>query len=237
MKTEIKSIILNGTTIYYELNRKKVKNINLRIKNDLTVTVSANNYVSQKRIDEFLTSNSDFILKALEKYKNIEKNTKKPILFEDGETFKFLGRDLELKVILSSKNYVENDESYIYLYVKNTDDLPLKEKTFEKWKKAKSVDIIGFLCQSVYRDFEKFNVSYPEIKFRKMTSRWGSCQPSKNILTFNTALIEAPLPCIEYVVYHEFNHFLHPDHSKNFYNQLEALLPDWKNRKKMLNDK
>jgi len=36
------------------------------------------------------------------------------------------------------------------------------------------------------------------------------------------------------VVYHEFVHFLHPDHSKRFYDTLSRLLPDWKERKETL---
>ena len=57
------------------------------------------------------------------------------------------------------------------------------------------------------------------------------------MLTFNTLLIEAPVECIEYVVAHEFTHFLEANHSKNFYNKLEKIIPDWKQRKNLLNNK
>ena len=67
-----------------------------------------------------------------------------------------------------------------------------------------------------------------------MISRWGSCQPKRNILTFNYQLIEAPMFCIEYVVTHEFTHFLYPNHSKLFYQQLSMFMPDWKDRKEVL---
>jgi predicted metal-dependent hydrolase len=70
-----------------------------------------------------------------------------------------------------------------------------------------------------------------------MVSRWGSCQPRENILCFNTALIEAPVECIEYVVAHEFTHFLEANHSKSFYNKLEKIIPDWKQRRNILNNK
>ena len=67
-----------------------------------------------------------------------------------------------------------------------------------------------------------------------MISRWGSCQPKRGSLTFNIALIEAPISCIEYVVVHEFTHFLQPNHSKMFYTQLTMFMPDWMERKKLL---
>ena len=68
-----------------------------------------------------------------------------------------------------------------------------------------------------------------------MTSRWGSCKPSAGRVTFARQLAEAPLPCVEYVVWHELTHFLHPDHSPAFYADLAAVLPDWKQRRQVLN--
>lgn len=65
-----REVLYKDTKIEYELERKKVKNINLRIKPDLTVYVSANKRVSKKYIDAFVLKKADFILNALEKYKN-----------------------------------------------------------------------------------------------------------------------------------------------------------------------
>ena len=62
-----KTIILNNQKINYELNRKNVKNLNLRIKTDGTITVSVNNRISQEKIDSFLVEHSDFILNTLKK--------------------------------------------------------------------------------------------------------------------------------------------------------------------------
>jgi predicted metal-dependent hydrolase len=58
--------------------------------------------------------------------------------------------------------------------------------------------------------------------------------PKRGILTFNYALVHAPVECIEYVVFHEFTHFAHPDHSKNFYARLSIHIPDYRERKKRL---
>ena len=57
----IKEIILKDRRIEYELQIKAVKNINLRIKADRTVFVSASPSVSEKTIEEFLVSKSDYI--------------------------------------------------------------------------------------------------------------------------------------------------------------------------------
>mgnify|MGYP003303141021 CR=1 FL=1 len=161
----IRKIELNNTIIQYDLQYKKVKNINLRIKPDGSINVSANKRVPQKVIDDFIISKADFIVHALEKYKNIPAT--------------------------EQKQYFTEDE--------------VKEQILE-------------LCNKAFPYYEKRGIKYPEIKFRRMVSRWGSCHSQKGILTFNTNLMYAPKECIEYVVYHEFTHFLQPNHSSKFYN-------------------
>ena len=47
---------------------------------------------------------------------------------------------------------------------------------------------------------------------------------------------EKPVSCVEYVVLHEFCHFLQPNHSRAFYQLVEQFMPDWKERRRLLND-
>ena len=175
-----KAVFYNGKHLDYELTYKDVKNINLRIKPDGSICVSANKRVPQKFIEEFILSKAGFILKAQKKYENREKI-----------------------------RYFAEDEIR---------------------------DVILDLCKKAYPYFEKKGIKYPQIKFRKMTSRWGSCHPAKGILTFNTNLMYAPPECVEYVVLHEFTHFLQANHSKAFYYELSAVCPDWKLRRKRLKE-
>ena len=230
----IKEIVLNGKRIEYDLQRKDVKNINLRIKADRTIFLSANSRVSQEVIEEFIESKSEYILKALAHYEELAKYAPKPKQYVDGETFRVLGHDRRIKVIEGKRNKVEYDESYITLTVKNPGDFTLKKKLIDRWLMSICKDTIQSLCDAIYPKFQKYGVAYPTIRYRNMVSRWGSCQPKRCVLTFNYALVEAPISCIEYVVVHEFTHFLHPNHSKRFYQQLAMFMPDWEERKKML---
>ena len=68
-----------------------------------------------------------------------------------------------------------------------------------------------------------------------MKSIWGSCTPAKNSITLNRKLIHYPFEFIEYVVLHEFVHFIQPNHSKAFYNIIENYMPDYKTRMEMVN--
>ena len=69
-----------------------------------------------------------------------------------------------------------------------------------------------------------------------MKSRWGSCLPFNNKIILNLNLIKTPMCCIEYVILHELSHFKHHNHSKNFYNFITLFMPDWKERKKILDE-
>ena len=67
-----------------------------------------------------------------------------------------------------------------------------------------------------------------------MHTKWGICRATRNEITFSYMLAAAPRDCIEYVVYHEFTHFLEPNHSAEFYAKLDSFLSDWKERKRIL---
>ncbi len=57
----------NGKTFFYELQYKKVKNINLRIYSDGRVAVSANRRVPLEKIEAFLHTKAEFVFQALER--------------------------------------------------------------------------------------------------------------------------------------------------------------------------
>lgn len=65
-------------------------------------------------------------------------------------------------------------------------------------------------------------------------SRSESVSNDGRYITLNSLLIEMPKNCIEYVLLHEYCHFIHPNHSKDFYAYVSMLMPDWKERKKLL---
>jgi predicted metal-dependent hydrolase len=159
----IKEIVLNGKHVKYNLQRKDVKNINLRIKSDRTIFLSANPRISEKTIEDFIVSKADFVLKALSHYEEIEKYSPKPKQYVDGETFRILGHDRRLKVVCGNKNEVESDESYITLTVKNPDDFSLKKRTMDKWLRSICKDIIQSLCASIYAKFQKYGVAFRKI--------------------------------------------------------------------------
>ena len=231
---EYHNIQLKNTTLTYLLERKPVKNINLRIKSDGSVCVSANNRVPVWRIEDFIIEKQNYIERAIREYsrKNTQELASKQ--YVDGETFGFLGKSLCLKVKEAETERVETDGTYLCLYLKQTENFTKKERLVQQWFKEQTVQVFSEIIESVYPQFEKYGVPYPKITIRSMTSRWGSCQPVKARITLNAWLIATPKGCIEYVVVHEFAHFIHPNHSKQFWAFVESMMPDYRERKTML---
>lgn len=232
----INTIMLYGRVVEYELQRKKVKNINLRIKSDGSVNVSAPPKVPLDAIEEVLRSNGAYILKALDKFSARNENAPQPLEYKDGEYMTVLGYRVPIEVVKGNRNVAEMTSRGILLTVKDTDNIEIKQKTINSFLEDVCRRTVLELCEKTYPVFEDAVKKYPTIKLRRMHTKWGICRPTRNEITFSYMLASVPVECIEYVVYHEFNHFIHPDHSKAFYQSLEKFLPDWKDRKKRLGD-
>lgn len=232
--TELRTVECDKRTLEYLLTRKQVKNINLRVKPEGQVNVSANQNVPAEYIDDFIKSKQTYIIKALDKYEESRKYTASPKKYVSGENFDILGKSLRLKVYEGNEESVTTDGIFVFLAIKNKENQKHKEKLMNDWLKKMQTETFNQICREIYQIFKKYDVEYPIVKIRYMTSRWGSCYPKKGIITLNSKLIEAPRNCIEYVVLHEFAHFINPNHSKKFYDFVAMIMPDWKERKKEL---
>jgi len=90
-----------------------------------------------------------------------------------------------------------------------------------------------YLKEKVEYFSSKMGLFCSEVKFRKMKSRWGSCN-SKGVITLNKKLIKTPEICIDYVVVHELAHLKYFNHSKRFHALVDRYSPDAKKAKEIL---
>ena len=228
-------IRLGSRVVSYELERKSVKNINLRVRSNGSVYVSANARVPVAEIESFIVSNADFVCRALDRCQRLADSAAYAQRLNDGDTMRLFGRDITLRLRRGTPVGVTETDDAVVLTVADPTDLVGKQRVLSKWLRLRLEQTVTAYCKAVYPVFSQYGVDFPQVKFRNMRSRWGSCNPSRKIVTFNYALVAAPFRCIEYVVVHEFCHFLHPDHSRAFRACLTSILPDWKSRKKLLN--
>ena len=78
-------------------------------------------------------------------------------------------------------------------------------------------------------------VTYGRITIRHQKTRWGSCS-SRGTLSFNYRLIYGPAGPLDYVVVHELCHLTHMNHSKDFWNMVEHIMPDYRIYKQWLRE-
>lgn len=222
--------------IRYVLERKAVKNINLRVRRDGSVYVSAAPSVPEERINSFVSSNASFIRKAREKFSRRAPMVSAPKRYVSGETFYLAGRSLRLKVEKGRKNSVTSDGVYILLQAKDPGDSDSRRRLVEKYLEKQYRELFSRVLKETYPVFAKYGIPFPVLRLRKMKTKWGTCLPKKGIITLNTVLARLPRDCIEYVTVHEFCHFIYANHSRQFYALLTAIQPDWRRRKTLLEE-
>lgn len=215
--------------IKVEITRKKIKNIILKITSDGRVLISAPTRVPQSYLEEFIKSKEDWIVKKLEEVKN---RKKKEINYESGEEIIYLGKKYYLEVInyYTEKVVIQDEKIYIYCLENSTTED--RERIFKNWLK---VELGTILKDLTYKIGKMIGYLPNEIRIRDMKSRWGSCISARKVITYNLQLAFQPLPLIEYVVLHELAHIPYPNHQKEFWNFVEKFIPDWKERRKLLN--
>lgn len=172
--------------IDYTLTRRRVRNINLRVRADGSVAASAAPRVPAAVVDAFVASRAGWVENA------------------------------RAKAAAHARWDAAADAA-----------LPDKKQALAQ---------MTALCRVYYPQFASTcpGGAFPRIAVRDMRTRWGSCSLKTGTLAFSRRLCVAPRAAQEYVVVHEFCHFAHPDHSPAFWAAVEAVLPDYRQRRKLL---
>ena len=156
--------------------------------------------------------------------------------FVSGECFSLFGKNLKLKVLEGGRVGTKLDGNYLFTNVRASEigDLrKLRIKSYiEKWYVQEAYKSLG---NKVIKYSEFIRVFPREIKVKNYKTRWGSCD-KKGRLTFNFHLIKAPHSIVDYVVIHELCHMIQPNHSKDFWREVEKYDPLYKYHKKWLKD-
>lgn len=66
-------------------------------------------------------------------------------------------------------------------------------------------------------------------------TRFGSCS-AKGRLCFSWRLMQYPPEAVDYVVVHELAHLVHRNHGRAFYALVERILPDYRERQRLLRE-
>ena len=170
--------------VEYTLIRSRRRTLGLEITRDLRVLVRAPLRLSQKEIDRFVESHTQWIAEKLEVQQR--------------------RREME-----QARAVTPEQERELRRLAKDT--IPLRV--------AHYAALMG--------------VTPTGIKITSARTRFGSCS-GKNSLCFSWRLMQYPPQAVDYVVVHELAHIRHHNHSREFWNFVEQIMPDYRNRQALL---
>lgn len=191
------------------LCKPSLKNSYISVKKNGDITLKTPR-VSESYIENLLSKRESWIRKQL---KIVEENPPKT-------------HNLQDEVLLFGELFsIDSDEaSELRKHLKKIDisKIGLILKCYDVFYKNYANN---YLTQRAEHYAKEMALSYSDIKFRKMRSRWGSCS-SRGTITFNTELIKIDKKLIDFVVVHELAHLVHMNHSKKFHDLVSQYTPD-----------
>jgi predicted metal-dependent hydrolase len=151
--------------------------------------------------------------------------------YVSGEGFYYLGRSYRLLLV---DDQGENGASRLRLvngrFTLRRQDQPKAAALFVRWYTAHAREWIG----GRVKDLATRTGKQPkQVRILDLGNRWGSCT-AEGGLNFHWKTIRLPPSLVEYVVSHELVHLIEPKHNADFWMRLERVLPDYRERKRLL---
>lgn len=216
---------INDKIIEYELQRKKIKNSYITIKNG-TVIVKVPLKMTEIQIYDLIEKKSEWIIKNVNEQKKYIKHPKK---YVEGEVFKVLGKDVVLHI-----NFQKIDKPKLKFY-SNKFYVNLPKKYEENYTNYVQELIENFYSKLAEKEIEKamrkmvmkIGIAPNEYKVKNLKSTWGNCS-NKGKISISKNVVMYSRSAIEYVCLHELCHLQYMDHSKKFWALVEKNKPDYK---------
>lgn len=227
---------------YHIQRSQRRKTISLVIRRG-QVKVLAPDYVQSTILHQFVHEKSTWVVNKLSELVD----TQPPkISFQTGEKIPFFGSALSLEIIPVNQQRIHFPISLTSAFPDpfSTENpivdgtlqlrvpLALKDEKMQEYCQLKLDDWLKRRGVSFYQQramwwAKKMQLQFSTIKVKTLKSRWGSCN-SKGVITFNSALLKAPLTIQDYVIVHELSHLEHMDHSDKFWSVVALYYPPFK---------
>jgi len=206
-----------------QIIRSNRKTLSISINESAKLIVRAPNRISNQKIQDFINEKENWITRnqSLVKARVEEIGKNKNLLL-------YLGTLFPLKTDNEAKKIYFNGKEFLA-------DLQNEEKTnksLKNWYKNKFKEVA---VPRLFYFAKKHNLQVNQVRIKEQRTLWGSCS-SRNNINLNFLLIMAPLRVIDYVIIHELVHTIHKNHSANFWNAVEAIMPNYKEAKHWLKE-
>lgn len=212
--------------IEYEIERRKIKNVYICIKNG-KIVVKAPIRISKSKIDELVTQKREWIER---KIKNKEED--RLVDIKNKKYVYILGNKVNIKFSYIEKRSinVKLDRNSCFVYLPK--ETILNDEIYNTINKKIDKELKEFSKYYIMLAMEKYikltSLQPKEIVIRKFKSIWGNCS-SKKVIKINQNIIHYGMDQIEYVCLHELTHLKYMNHQKEFWNYIKKYMPNYKN--------
>lgn len=209
-------IILNvdGLEIPVNVVRKRVKNLNLRVRADGTVTLSIPQHLPLARAQEFLERKGSWIAERFRR--NIERRPSPDFAGELPNRIPLWGKLVPRDSVQANSGQDVGGQG---APGQTTIDQAALDELYR-------TEVLRALPGIVERMEARIGVHAARWSVRVMKTRWGSCTPKTGAIRINARLAAYPPECLEFVVAHELVHLLEPSHNARFHALLDEFCPD-----------
>ena len=210
----------------YTVKRSNRKTLSIYIERDGSVSVLAPTKNTDSEIEDIITQKSYKIYKHLAEREELNA-TRAYREIANGESFLYLGRNYRLQLVNDQDVPLKLKDGYFYLLKSLQDEA---QEIFKAFYKEKAYTRITSRV-NFYKS--QMAVTPGVIRIMELQNRWASCS-RKGDLNFHWKCLMAPLTVLDYIIVHEMAHLIHDNHSESFWNVVDKILPDYRERKSWL---
>ncbi|MFN7899064.1 MAG: M48 family metallopeptidase [Synechococcaceae cyanobacterium] len=215
-----------------EVTLKPIKHLHLPVlPPDGAVRISAPQGMSPDHLRAYAIGKLGWIRKQQARYSGQQRESARQVI--ERESHALWGRRLLLHIEeRNAAPRIEVHPTQLILYLRPSCSLQKRQSILAAWYRNELRREAADLIDHWQR---RLGVQINKLFVQAMTRQWGSCNPRTRNIRLNTQLAGKPLPCLDYVILHELAHLRVPTHSEAFIGLLESHLPDWQERRRLLN--
>lgn len=187
--------------------------------------------MTPEQVDNTVLSRRMWIYRNLAEWRDLN-STRVNREWVSGESFLYLGSSYRLQLVRDQDEPLKLKDGSFCLLRSIVDEggAQAAHQAFETFYKQKG---LPRLQRRVAHFQSKVGVSAGLVEVKDLGFRWASCLKNGD-LHFHWKCLMAPLTMIDYIVVHELCHMHHRDHSEAFWNEVDKVLPDYRDRKEWL---
>lgn len=206
----------------------KRKTASIYIERDSSITVIVPNGTTDIEVQNLLKQNEYKIYKYQAKRALLnEKAIKRELV--NGQSFLYLGRNYYLQYS-DEVDGIQFKGRHFYAPEGSEDKLKVMFKEFYRQRGKK------FIEPRVYRFAEMMGLKVEAVSIIELKNRWASCSVQRPKVNFNWKIMMAPVSVINYLIVHELAHFKHKRHSKDFWNEVDKIVPGYQKQVQWLKE-